>query len=139
LGCTDRLKLRFKKSGKIYQYVALPNVISCAPLLFTKLMKPVYASLRMLGHTNSGYIDDSLLMSNSFTGCVQNVKDSIDLMSNVGFVIHEKKSVLIPAKKITFLGNDIDSETIELRESDVSPCEQYSLGEMARKKMKYEN
>jgi hypothetical protein len=30
-------------------------------------------------------------------------------------------------------------EELELRESDVSPCEQNSLGEMARKKMKYEN
>jgi hypothetical protein len=29
--------------------------------------------------------------------------------------------------------------TLELRESDVSPCEQYSLGEMAGPKMKYEN
>jgi hypothetical protein len=28
---------------------------------------------------------------------------------------------------------------LELRESDVSPFEQYSLGEMARIKMKYEN
>jgi hypothetical protein len=28
---------------------------------------------------------------------------------------------------------------LELRESDVSPCEQYSLGETARTKMKYEN
>jgi hypothetical protein len=28
---------------------------------------------------------------------------------------------------------------LELRESDVSPCEQYSLREMARTKMKYEN
>jgi hypothetical protein len=27
---------------------------------------------------------------------------------------------------------------LELRESDVSPCEQYSLGEMARTKMKYD-
>jgi hypothetical protein len=27
---------------------------------------------------------------------------------------------------------------LELRESDVSPCEQCSLGEMARTKMKYE-
>jgi hypothetical protein len=28
---------------------------------------------------------------------------------------------------------------LELRESDVLPCEQYSLGEMARTKMKYKN
>jgi hypothetical protein len=30
-------------------------------------------------------------------------------------------------------------EQLELRESDVSPCEQYSLGEMARTKMIFEN
>jgi hypothetical protein len=28
---------------------------------------------------------------------------------------------------------------LELRESDVSPCEQYSLREMAKTKMKFEN
>jgi hypothetical protein len=28
---------------------------------------------------------------------------------------------------------------LELRKWDVSPCEQYSLGKMARTKMKYEN
>ena len=33
----------------------------CAPRWYTKLMKPVYASLRMLGPKHSGYIDDSLI------------------------------------------------------------------------------
>ena len=73
-------------------------------------MKPVYASLRMLGHTNSGYIDDSLLLEETFSECEKNVEDTVNLMTNVGFIIHEKKSILIPTKKITFLGNDIDSE-----------------------------
>ena len=57
----SQLKLRFQKSGKVYSFCACPMGISCAPRIYTKLMKPVYASLRMLGHTNSGYIDDSLL------------------------------------------------------------------------------
>ena len=57
----SQLKLRFQKSGKVYSFCACSMGISCAPRIYTKLMKPVYASLRMLGHTNSGYIDDSLL------------------------------------------------------------------------------
>ena len=31
-------------------------------------------------------------------------------MDNVGFIIHEKKSILISVKNIVFLGNHIDSE-----------------------------
>lgn len=80
---------------------------SCAPKQFTRLMKHVYASLRMLGHTNSGYIDDSLLMGDTVPDCEQNVDDTVELMSNVGFIIHEDKSVLVPTKNITFLGNNI--------------------------------
>jgi hypothetical protein len=45
----------------IYQYTCLPNGLACAPMCFTKLMKPVYAKLRSLGFVNVGYIDDSLL------------------------------------------------------------------------------
>ena len=104
-----QVKLRFMKSGKVYQYQALPNGISCAPKQFTRLMKPVYASLHMLGHTLSGYIDDSILMGDTFTECENNVLDTVNLMTEVGFIIHENKSVFIPTQRITFLGNDIDS------------------------------
>ena len=117
----DQIKLRFMYLGKLYQYKALPNGISCAPKQFTKLMKPVYASLRMLGHKNSGYIDDSLLMGDTYSECAENVSDTVHLMTNLGFMMHEKKSVLIPTKKITFLGNNIDSEemTVSLPEKKV--------------------
>jgi hypothetical protein len=37
--------------------------IACAPRLLTKLMKLVYSTLRVMGHLNVGYIDDSLLIS----------------------------------------------------------------------------
>lgn len=53
--------LRFYWNGKLFQYTCLPNGISSAPRIFTKLLKPVYSSLRVLGHVNVGYIDDSLL------------------------------------------------------------------------------
>ena len=78
----DQVKLRFQKSGKLYQFVCMPNRISCAPHLYPKLMKPVYASLRTLGHTNSGYIDDSLLMGDSKEECESNVTDTVSLMTD---------------------------------------------------------
>ena len=74
-------------------------------------MKPVYSSLRTLGHTNSGYIDDSLLMGDTKEECQNNVTDTVSLMTNLGFIIHEKKNLfLAPTRTITFLGNNIDSE-----------------------------
>ena len=101
--------LRFVWKGKLYSYTCLPNGISCAPRLYTKLMKPVYATLRQLGHTNSGYIDDSLLVADTFEACSKNINDTVDLMTKLGFIIHEIKSVLVPTTKIMFLGNWIDS------------------------------
>ena len=54
-----RKYLRFCWKNKIYQYTCFPNGLSSAPCLFTKLMKPYYSHLRLLGHTVSGYIDDT--------------------------------------------------------------------------------
>lgn len=106
----DQVKLRFEKSNVIYQYQCLPNGIAFAPRLFTKILKPVYASLRVRGYTNSGYIDDSFLMGDTYNECMENVTETVDLMTDVGFMIHKEKSVLIPTKNLTFLGNDIHSD-----------------------------
>lgn len=108
----QQIKLRFVFRNKVYQYVALPNGISCAPRQYTKLMKPVYATLRQLGHSNSGFIDDSLLMSDTFEECKHYISDMVQIMTEVGFIIHEKKSVLQPTQDITFLGNNIHSNNM---------------------------
>lgn len=102
--------LRFLWKDKLYQYTCLPNGIGCAPRLFTKLLKPVYSTLRQNGHVNSSYIDDSFLSGGSFKGCLVNVDDTVNLLEHVGFMINVDKSVLIPTKKLKFLGNLIDSE-----------------------------
>lgn len=106
----DRKFLRFKWKNKIYQYTCLPNGLLSAPRLFTKLMKPVFSTLRQYGHKNVGYIDDSLLVGESEEECSRNVQDTYLLMEWLGFVVHEKKSVFKPTKQIVFLGNNIDSD-----------------------------
>ena len=95
--------------GTLFEYTSLPNGIAFAPCKFTKLMKPVFALLRRKGHSNSGYIDDSILVSDSFNECEVNVQDTVSLMETLGFITHEKKSVFKPCQNIIFLGNHIDS------------------------------
>ena len=102
--------LRFSWKNKIFQFVALPNGLAHGPLIFTKLLKPVYSTLRNKGYISSGFIDDSFLGGNTLQECENNVHDTIRLMTDLGFLINEEKSVLIPSKKLVHLGFVIDSE-----------------------------
>ena len=93
----------------IFQYTCFPNGISCAPRYFTNLLKPVYSTLRKMGHLNLGYIDDSLLIGDSRKECLENVNDTNWLFEKVGFIVHEKKSGFEPTQKLTSFGFIIDS------------------------------
>lgn len=75
-------------------------------------MKVVYATLRRMGHVNIGYLDDSLLVGDTFEECKQNVQDTVKLVTDLGFIVHEDKSVFVPSKKLQFLGFLIDTEKI---------------------------
>ena len=46
--------LKFCFNGVLYQYTCLPNGLASAPRIFTKLVNPVYATPRSIGHLNSG-------------------------------------------------------------------------------------
>ena len=45
-----------------YQFTCLPFSLSCAPWVFTKVLRPVAAFLRTLGVRMIVYIDDMLIM-----------------------------------------------------------------------------
>ncbi|XP_053374034.1 uncharacterized protein LOC128546760 [Mercenaria mercenaria] len=89
--------------------------LTTSPRVFTKVMKPVFASLRAKGHISSAYIDDSCLQGSTFTECQTNVSDTVELMDSLGLTVHPTKSVLIPCKQITFLGFILCSETMSIR------------------------
>lgn len=63
--------LCFRWQGKIYQFTCLPNGVSEGPRLFTKLMKPVFATLRRRGYTITSYIGDTLITHSSLEGCYE--------------------------------------------------------------------
>lgn len=106
---TDRLFLRFWWRDVLYEFKAMPNGLALAPRKFTKLLKPVFAKLRDMGHASTSFIDDSMQVSVSYDQCLDNVLATIELLMSLGFVVHPEKSVFTPSQRIVYLGFIIDS------------------------------
>ena len=66
----------------------MPNGLRPAPRLFTKLLNPVFAHLRKEGCFNVSYIDDSLLLGDTFDDCLINMEKTVD---HIGFTVHCEK------------------------------------------------
>ena len=93
----------------MFQFNCLPNGPACAPSLFKKILKPVFAMLCQRGHLNVSYIDDSYLQGENREDCQANISDTCDLFSMLGFILHPVKSVLKPVQVLTFLGFVLNS------------------------------
>ena len=96
--------------GRLFEFTCFPIGIALAPRKITILLKPVYAKLHQMGHSNAGYIDDSLLLADTIPECKLNVKDTVEVMTDLGFLIHQNKSVFVPTQNLIFLGNHINSQ-----------------------------
>ena len=106
--------LKFICVASPYQFEVMPNGYIDAMRAFAKLLKPVFAHLREQGYTSIIYVDDSLLYGDTFTECLNNVLATLDILQELGFVIHSIKSVLIPTQNITFLGFDFDTRKMTI-------------------------
>ena len=111
----DRNFLKFEWQGNYFRFTCLPNGLASAPRLFTKVLKPIYAHLRSLGHFCMGHIDDSFLMGHTYTSCEENIWETTNMFLKLGFVIHPTKSVLIPTQELEFLGFLLNSNSMTIR------------------------
>lgn len=107
--------LKFMWNGQLYSFTCLPNGLSPASRIFTKTLKPVFSSLRKMGNTNVAYIDDSLLKSNTYQACEQNVADTLSLVDSLGLTTHPEKSILRPTQSIEFVGFLLNSVDMTVR------------------------
>ena len=92
-----------------YQYIVLPNGFLSAVRVFTKDLTPPFKYLRSNGHLPVKYIDDCLLLEETFENCFKNIRATVALIRELGFTIHPEKSVLALPQQIIFLGFVIDS------------------------------
>ena len=124
----DKKYLKFEFMGSLYQYTCLPNGLSSAPRIFTKLLKPVYSTLHSMGHLSSGYMDDFYLQGDTPAECNQNISDTTSLVTELGFIPHPTKCVTVPTQVLVFLGfilNSVDMTvfpTQEKIEKTVAAC-----------------
>jgi hypothetical protein len=110
-----RKYLRFEFEGQLWEFTAMPNGLSSGPRVFTKLLKVPLAILReRCGVAITGYLDDTLLVTDTHLEGVQAVQEAADLLQNLGFMISKEKSVVEPQKQIEFLGFIIDSENMNV-------------------------
>ena len=100
--------------GRFYEYNRMPNGYAQAPLLFTKILKHPFAMLRKQGLLSVMYLDDSYLQGDSYSGCLQNITATTNLLAWLGFRVNYEKSVLVPTQSIKFLGFILDSVTMTI-------------------------
>ena len=104
----------FQFRGKFYKYLCLPNGLTSAPRIFTKILKPVLSTLRKLGHNLMNYLDDIFLCGETFDECSKAVLETVKLLTELGFSIHPEKSQFIPVQEIEYLGFVINSKTMKI-------------------------
>lgn len=106
---SNRKYLKFEWNEKLYKFNCLCFGLSCAPRVFTKLMKVIFAHIRRLGISAFYYIDDSLLEADCVEKCLNQSQIITSMMSDLGFYINYEKSNLIPSTRVIYLGHLIDS------------------------------
>ena len=84
--------LRFKFDNTLFEFTRLPFGLNTPPYVFTKILKPVVAHLRKRGYRSVIYLDDLLLIGESFSDCLQNVAETQRLLQDLGFIINIHKS-----------------------------------------------
>lgn len=110
----SRKYLRFMWNKNVYEFNVLPFGLNTAPYIFTKILKPVAKLLRLSGHVSTIYLDDMLLLGNTYADCIYNIKATKSLLMALGFIINEKKSSLTPTTCCKFLGYIINSKSMTI-------------------------
>lgn len=99
---------KFVLENQRYQFNCLPFGLNIAPYIFTKTMKQVAKYLRLKNILLVVYLDDILIIARNKLECETNTKLTVDLLTNLGFIINAGKSQLIPSQEITYLGFTYD-------------------------------
>ena len=101
--------LTFYFLNTFYQFTCLPQGLSSAPRIFTKVMRVVLTFLRHQNIRISAWIDDFLIASSSFSLCQEHAFKTFRTFEELGFVPNTKKSQLTPSQRICHLGLIWDS------------------------------
>ena len=106
--------LAFETPRGIFQFAVMPFGVSCAPRIFTKLMRDVVALLRRQGVRMVIYLDDMLILASSKEESRRHTLLALRLLFELGLAINTDKSALTPSRTSEFLGFLIDTRRMHL-------------------------
>jgi hypothetical protein len=123
----SRKCLRFCIAGQSFEFKVLPFGLSTSPRVFTRVVKVVAEFLRPRGYVIFMYLDDFLVVNPSREGLQKDLRDICSLLRRLGFLLNEKKSVLIPSQQVQFLGATLDFASgrvypVSARVEDLQTC-----------------
>ena len=104
----DTKYLRFAYDGEIFEFQVLPFGLLTAPRTFTRLVRAVGAYLKTLGINVFQYLDDWLVVGETYQLALS-YRDTVRWVTQrVGFVLNEEKSDWVPSQFPLFLGSSLD-------------------------------
>ncbi|XP_060081899.1 uncharacterized protein LOC132561188 [Ylistrum balloti] len=100
------LGFEFEVEGKTRQFVfnVLPFGISTAGYVFTKVLREVVKSIRLLGHKLVMYLDDGIGGHETEGGANESSRYVRQALIDYGFLIAEEKSNWVASQHVTWLG-----------------------------------
>ena len=101
--------IKFFAGSKLLKFFVLPNGLSSGLRKFTKLTKPPLAVLRLEGIVIAIYIDDLIILGETYEECLTGSIKTIKMLLRLGFLIHPDKSTFFATQKLTYLGFIFDS------------------------------
>ena len=87
----------------------MPQGLSSAPRIFTKVIRVVLAYLRFHGIRIAAWIDDTLIAASSHSLCQDHTFTMVRTFEELGFDPNKNKSQLSPVQKLCHLGLIWDS------------------------------
>ena len=101
--------LTFVFSNIFYQFTCLPQGLTSAPRIFTKVMKAVLSYLRSFAIKIAAWLDDFLLAASSAELVKEQASFTLRSLKELGFVPNLEKSQLVPVQRIQHVGLVWDS------------------------------
>ena len=112
---SSRKFLQFRWRDRLYQFKVLPFGLSLAPLVFTKVLRPLLQWARSKGIRISAYLDDLIIVAATKELSLEATRLVLNKLERLGFLVKESKSSLTPSTTLQHLGFEIDTVSMSLK------------------------
>ena len=93
---------------KFFVFTVLPFGLSTAPLVFTKVVRPLEKYWRFNSIKITCFLDDGLGIDNTFENALEKFTFVSNSLTRAGFIVNSEKSIWQPTKVLTWLGIEVD-------------------------------